>query len=225
MAHPRAACLLAAVLLLSLSLPGCGGRASAPEKTTAAEDLEYKLPDDTSPPRPGSERARALAALDRTRGLTLYSLQPWFPPRPDHPAPAYNSPGYKTYALAQSAAWEKSQREWCAVDECLHDNKVLGHTIVPAGDSLHAVTRAVRESLGKVPSYASACIPEYRHAIEFDADGHHYLVLLCYGCGQVAVAIDGDLSGDEQTYDMGDEAALDAVLKAAGIPLAQKSSV
>jgi hypothetical protein len=218
----RVAWLLAAMLLLPL--PGCGSRTPAPENATAAEETEYELPDETSPPQAGSARAKALAALDRAGTLALYSLQPWSPPRPEPPAPDYNSPEYEGYARARSTAWEKSQREWCTADECLHDNKVLGRTVVPVGDSLRAVTWAVRESLGKVPSYASACIPEYRHAVEFDADGRRYLVMLCYGCGQVAVAIDGKLSRDEQTHDMGDEAALDAILKAAGIPLAPKSS-
>ncbi|MFC5570224.1 hypothetical protein ACFPN1_09155 [Lysobacter yangpyeongensis] len=81
----------------------------------------------------------------------------------------------------------------------------------------------MRESLRDVPNYATACVAEYRHAVEFRADGHLYQVLLCYHCGQLAVLIDGQSDGDEQTYNMGDEKALDAILRAAGVRLAPKS--
>ena len=73
-----------------------------------------------------------------------------------------------------------------------------------------------------MPDYGTACVPEYRHAVEFVSDGVQYQVLLCYGCGQVAVGVDGKFGGDGQTYDMGEEADLDGILTKAGIRQAPK---
>jgi hypothetical protein len=66
-------------------------------------------------------------------------------------------------------------------------------------------------------------VPLYRHAIEFMANDRKFQVLLCYGCGQVAVAIDGERGPDDQAYEMGNESDLDAILRRANIPLAPKS--
>jgi hypothetical protein len=83
--------------------------------------------------------------------------------------------------------------------------------------------KALRESLGKIPGYVSSCLPEYRHGVAFVSGGHRYDVLLCYQCGQVRVVIDGDEEGSAngQTYSMGSQAALNAILRKARIPLAK----
>lgn len=176
-----------------------------------------------SRPDPDSERGEALAAIDGGTDFVLYSLQPWTPPEVPGANAKYGTPEYKAYLAAQSAAWEKSQREWCKREECLHDNLILGKTKLSATADISTVRNNAKLSLEQVPDYATTCVPLYRHAIEFMANDRKFQVLLCYGCGQVAVAIDGERGPDDQAYEMGNESDLDAILRRANIPLAPKS--
>lgn len=214
--YRKIAVVLAAALLLPLALLASvsvfGDKATM--DTVASGDFKVEL----SPPESGSPRARALAALDRAQDVTLYSLQPWQPPQSP---PAWQDLPQAERSQRETEQWQRSEREWCKRERCYHHNRVLGQTSVKAAD-LQEVHKALRESLGQVPDYAAACIPEYRHAVSFISAGKHYDVLLCYGCGQVAVVIDDDLHDRGQTYAMGEERALDAILTRAGIALAAK---
>lgn len=90
---------------------------------------------------------------------------------------------------------------------------------------MNAVRQALGLSLSQVPDYATACIPKYRHAVAYESDGHRYEVLLCYECGQVGIVLDGkEVLEADQTYEMGDEKALNAILERAGVPLAKDAA-
>lgn len=227
----RGACGLA-MFGLMLSAVFFAGRADAAEgnrekfkvsKLVGERGMEQ--PDVPQPPQRDSPRGRALAALAAIEGpLTLYSLQPFVPPTSPPRRGAYGSPEYIAAEKRDDELWERSQREWCARDDCLASNKVLGKVAVNSKNDRAQVIKALRESLGKIPGYASSCLPEYRHSVAFVSGGHYYDVLLCYQCGQVRVIIDGDdEGGNGQTYSMGSQAALNAILRKAGIPLAKAS--
>lgn len=185
------------------------------------EPVEFKV--EISPPDADSERGKALAAINAGTDFVLYSLQPWTPPEVPGADAKYGTPEYRAYEAAQSAAWDKSQKEWCKRDDCLYGNLILGKTKPSSISDIDVVRNTAKLSLAQVPNYATACAPLYRHAIEFIADGRKFQTLLCYGCGQVAVAIDGALGPDDQAYGMGNEGDLDAILRKANIPLAPKS--
>ena len=218
-------------LALILSLAACTPEVERAEAgmSVAAVDPDDLSWDDvrqtmTVPPSPDSPRGQALAALSALKEadeVTLYSLQPWQPPAPDGPMPEYGSPDYESFLRERSAATERSQREWCARAACLYRNRILGKVVPEDAGGRALVLDAALRSLGADPDYAFACIAEYRHAVEFRADGHLYQILLCYGCGQVAVAIDGKLGRPGQTHDMGDEDGLDRMFVGAGVPLAE----
>lgn len=188
--------------------------------SSADEDDVPKV--EISSPDPKSARGKALAAIDSGADFVLYSLQPWSPPQFPRSDAEYGTPEFEAHEAAEHAAWEKSRKEWCAHDDCLYDNLILGKTKLDRAADIETATNNAKLSLGQVPDYATACIAEFRHAIEFVANGHKFQILLCYQCGQVGVAIDGEIGYAEQTYDMGKEGDLDAVLTKAGIPLAPK---
>lgn len=217
---------------LMLSAVFLAGRADAAEgkrekfevsKTVGERGMER--PDVPQPPQRDSPRGRALAALAAMDGpLTLYSLQPYVPP---HLPPVEGVRGSAKYLAAQKRneeILERSEDQWCKRGDCLSGNKVLGKVAVKAKNDRSQVMRALRESLGKIPGYASMCHPEYRHGVAFVSGGKRYDVLLCYQCGQVRVVIDGDEEGssDEQTYSMGSKTALNAILRTAKIALAKE---
>lgn len=226
----RGVCGLAMVGLMCFSV-FFAGRADAAEgkrekfkvsKTVGERGMEG--PDVPQPPQRDSPRGRALAALAALEGpLTLYSLQPYVPPTLPPPQGIDGGPKYLASKKRNEEVLERSQREWCMRDDCLSGNKVLGKVAVENKDDRSQVMKALRESLGKIPGYVSSCLPEYRHGVAFVSGGHRYDVLLCYQCGQVRVVIDGDEEGSAngQTYSMGSQAALNAILRKARIPLAK----
>ena len=205
-------------MLASATLAGC--QASGDTSTLDPASSEVHV----SAPESGSPRALALAAMARADVFQLYSLQPWEPPAPAGQRPPYGSPELETFERAEAAAWRRSEKEWCTRDACLARNKILGTAIVQRSD-VNAVRQALGLSLSQVPDYATACIPEYRHAVAYESDGHRYEVLLCYECGQVGIVLDGkEMLEADQTYEMGDEKALNAILERAGVPLAKDAA-
>ena len=212
------------VLALCIAVTGSACHTNAQDEREILpppEPADFKI--EITPPDADSERGKALAAIDAGADFVLYSLQPWTPPEVPGAGAKYGTPEYKAYEAAQSAAWDKSQREWCKRDDCLYDNLILGKTKLSSIAEIDVVRNTAKLSLAQVPNYATACAPLYRHAIEFVADGRKFQALLCYGCGQVAVAIDGELGPNDQAYAMGNEGDLDAILRRANIPLAPKS--
>jgi hypothetical protein len=211
---------LCGVLLAMLVLTACGEGEAVPiarvQVQGGAEEVII------SAPKPRSPRARTLAALAQARNLVLYSVEAYSPPDRPGPRPQHDRAAIEAYDRAESEAADRNWKTWCTREPCLHGNRILGKTPVLAAADRAAVLTALRESLGQVPDHATACVPEYRHAVSFDANGHRFDVLLCYRCGQVAVAVDGEIGFDEQTWKMGDEGALDAILTRAGIALAPK---
>lgn len=207
--------------LLMVVLAGCqaSGNASAPVDgdATASEAAVLAQQDDprvqVSAPEAGSPRGKALAAMARADDFTLYSLKPYEPPFYPDDAPAYGSPGYEDFSEKFSAAEQRKRDRFCLARGCVAGNEILGSTAVRRADDLQAVRTALHESLAQIPNFATACVPAYRHAIGFHAGGTHYQILLCYECGKVNIVADGNVLGyDDQAYDMGDEAALNAIL-------------
>ncbi len=197
----RMQCCLVLLALSIMALVGCD---PAPRAEAGAQAGSGTPDVVLTPPSRWSARGRTLAALDDATDVVLYSLQPWMPPD-------------------DSADWERSQRDWCVGQRCLLDNRILGETPLRATADVRAATTALRAALGSVPDMVSACSPEYRHAVGFTADGTRHQVLLCYSCGQIAMLVDGkQRGGDEQAGQMGDERALDAILRRAGVPLAAR---
>lgn len=183
---------------------------------TPAEHQDFKI--EASPPKPGSARAQALAALDTAERLTLYSLQPWQPPETPE---AWSKLRSSEFSRRVRKLNDSSQREWCHAHECIDGNRVLGSVEVGAADRA-TVLQALRDSFAKVPNFGFACGAQYRHAVGFFDAGQHYQALLCYHCGQVKIRVDGkDRSGDEQTYEMGDLRAINAILTRAGVRLSE----
>lgn len=218
--------LMVSAIFLAGRADASEGKREKFEVSKVVGERGMERPDVPQPPQRDSPRGRALAALAAMDGaLTLYSLQPYVPP--DLP-PVEGARGSAKYIAAQKRneeILERSQDEWCKRGDCLSGNKVLGKVAVKAKNDRSQVMRALRESLGKIPGYASMCHPEYRHGVAFVSGGKRYDVLLCYQCGQVRVVIDGDEenSSDGQTYSMGSQAALNAILRKARIPLAKAS--
>lgn len=200
------------------------GRRLEISKNVAERGMEP--PTLAQPPARDSVRGRALAALAASEGpLTLYSLQPYEPLDPPSPQGRPGSPKYLAQEKRNAERSARSERHWCRRAVCLDGNKVLGKVAVTGKSDRAHVTKALRESLGKVPEEVSLCHPEYRHAIAFASGGKRYEVLLCYQCQQVRVIVDGDGEGsvDEQADSMGDQNALNAILRKAGIALAKVS--
>lgn len=183
-----------AVTVLLTTLAGCDPAVSADAASApspAMPTIEVSLPE------PGSARAEALLAMKHGARFVLYSIEPW----------TDRMTGSDTFSCRQGS--------------CLAANAVLGRVEIVDADSLRQVRAALRDSLAQVPNFAAACIPEYRHAIGFEADGKRYRVFLCYECGQVGIEVDGkDVLDAGQTFEMGDAKALNAILDKAGVPLA-----
>lgn len=222
----RGACSLA-MIGMAFALAWAGGAHAAEgrrleiSKNVAERGMEP--PTLAQPPARDSVRGRALAALAASEGpLTLYSLQPYEPLDLPTPQGRPDSPKYLAQEKRNEEPSARSERDWCKRAVCLGGNKVLGKVAVTGKADRAHVSKALRESLGKVPEAVSLCHPEYRHAIAFVSGGKRYEVLLCYQCQQVRVIVDGDVEGsvDEQADAMGDQRALNAILRKGGIALA-----
>ncbi|WP_394539719.1 hypothetical protein PRJ39_03620 [Lysobacter enzymogenes] len=211
--------LVLASMLFLIPVSLASAQTDEPRAGTSAEEQDFKV--ELEPPKAGSLRAKALAALtslDRAQALTLYSLQPW--PTPRTPAAWYKLPEAEQSERV-AAFFEKDRRRWCRGHACIDANRVLGRVETSGADRL-AVLQAARDALGKVPNFGYACAAEYRHAIAFADQGHRYEILLCYHCGQVKVVVDGkERSGDQSAYEMGDLRTIDAILTRAGVLLAK----
>ncbi|MEI2431637.1 hypothetical protein RDV84_10575 [Lysobacter yananisis] len=203
-------------LALALAPMAAAAQTNEPQPGTPAENQDFKV--EVEPPKAGSLRAQALAALEQTETLTLYSLEPWQAPRV--PTAWHKLPEAKRSGRID-ALFEKDRRRWCRGYACIDANRVLGRVETSGADRL-VVLQAARESLGKVPNFGYACGAVYRHALAFADQAHRYEVLLCYHCGQVKVVVDGKQdSGDGQAYEMSDLRAINAILTRAGVPLSK----
>lgn len=226
---------LAFFMLASISLGACQ-QAAKPEslddlvkkgliEVEYVKEGEDDLPEvKISPPDARSERGRALAATEKGSAFLLYSLQPRDYPSAPHTNFKYGSAEHKLEEKRFLEAWYKEKEAYCSGGRCLQLNPVLGKVSVTNEKDIQTLKAALRSALGQVPDYATACIAEYRHAISFVSEGKRYDVLLCYGCGQVSVVIDGEPSGDDQAYVMDSEPDLDRILTAHNVKLAPKGT-
>lgn len=186
---------------------------------STAEDPGERIPEvEISSPDPDSERGRALAAVEQGSDFVLYSLQPRGYPDAGDSSHEHGSPEFE----ADMERWREKERLACGNGKCLYLNPVLGAVSIDRPVDIQTMKSILRPALGQVPNFDVACVAEYRHAISFVSDGAKYEVLLCYGCMQIAVAIDGKVGWDDQAYEMGSEEALDAILRRHEVPLSPK---
>lgn len=205
--------LLAAIMAAA----GCAGSGAESAQAADTQNDSADFVVETSAPEPGSSRALALAALDLAEEIELYSLQPYVPPPPPFPG----QPDGNDYDVKLNASTE-SYDNHCRQGGCLYGNKILGKVDVVGRRDQDALREILRLSLDRVPNYGLACAAQYRHAIGFKSDGDEYHVMMCYECGQIAIAMNGNAGYQEQAYEMDGEPELDAILKQAGVPLAPK---
>ena len=209
------AAVLAMLMSACTSFSACAA-ADAPPAPAAAPASGQASQAAPGAPWPGSVRARALSALQRAQTLTLYSLQPT--PKQGTPE-AWDLWSLDERGQRMEEFIRQTQREWCRGHDCIDSNRVLGSIEVGAADR-PLVFKAAREALANVPSYGFICEPIYRHAVAFADGGHRYQVLLSHRCDQIKILVDGKgRCGNEQTTEMKDMAAIDAVLTRAAVAL------
>jgi hypothetical protein len=104
----------------------------------------------------------------------------------------------------------------CKRVACVGKLEVLGETRVPQAESagLRVVLRGWLEG---GPLQVSACMPAYHHAIAFSHDGHEYVALLCYSCGQYELWIDGKAESGGDVPGAKGLDTLNALLATAGV--------
>jgi len=133
----------------------------------------------------GAQERAFLVAAEKTDELRVLSLQaervkfepmpasaarPGLPPPP--PAPVLVPPD-------------------CERVRCAGNVEVLGEVKASAAQRAK-VRKVLRGWLEGGPVQFSACMPLYHHAIAFSHDGHEYVALLCYSCGQYEIWVDGE---------------------------------
>jgi hypothetical protein len=214
----------ALVLTLALGATACAAEhdprgagqiadGSAPSSQSAADIFT------TQPAPSGSLRYRAWTALQRADRVDVLSLDPnayFMPPDIDLP---YGSKEHRAESERLHREWLEDRARRCREIRCVDHHFVVGSTGID-GRSLNEVRGALREALTRLPDYATACAPIYRHAVVFRDRETKWELKLCFECGQVAIGRDGDWSGDEQAAGMTADALFDALLKRAGQRLA-----
>jgi hypothetical protein len=94
--------------------------------------------------------------------------------KPDHGSPEW-------YARNEA----ELDAAWCSTpDGCLEGNRVLGRMAVPDPEGRRALLHLMRQWLAFEPRGEALCMPEFRHAVEFETAGIRRRILLCYDCGQ-----------------------------------------
>ena len=173
----------------------------------------------TVPAPARSLQRRAWEALQRTDRVEVVSLDPnsYFT-MPDIDAP-YGSPAYRAESERMHGAWLDSRARLCRRVRCVGDHVVVGSTTAK-GEALAAVRAAMQEPLTRLPDYATACAPIYRHGLAFRDGDTRWEMKLCFGCGQIAIGRDAKWSNDEQAAGLEAESLLNSLLRRAGQRLA-----
>lgn len=212
---------MSVLLVASLAL---SAHAARPRLADPAMEVRKVDPsEESSAPVPGSARAQALTALAGAQEITLSSLQPWsFPHELEDVSDV--APAKRNEVMVERL--NRSRSQWCESADCFHATRVLGRTQIAATD-MASMRALLRDVLGIMPPYASACIPEYHHALSFADAGSRtrYDILLCYQCAQVLVVVDGKERELGAIAPMGGQRMLDAILTRAGVPLAQRKTL
>jgi hypothetical protein len=131
-----------------------------------------------------SRELRFLAALERAESIEIVSLasreaemtRRWHADKgqPDRGSEAWN---------ARNEA--EIEASWCATpDGCIEGNHVLGRVAVKDRDGRVALLEHLRQWMAFEPAGDVACIPEFRHGVEFESAGVRRRILLCFECGQ-----------------------------------------
>lgn len=82
----------------------------------------------------------------------------------------------------------------------------------------YRLARAIGDAWLRDPVDASApCVPDYRHALNYSADGHVWRVLLSYACGQYRLIRGGVEVGEGHADEPFGQAEFDALLESAGV--------
>lgn len=85
----------------------------------------------------------------------------------------------------------------------------------------YRLAKSIGDSWLRDPATAgAACVPEYRHALTYSADGHAWEVLLDYACGRYRLRRDGVQVGEGFAGAPSGLAEFDALLASAGVAAA-----
>lgn len=168
-----------------------------------------------------SAHMRAWQALQRADRVEVISLDPdaYFV-MPDIDLP-YGSPAYTAEAARLQKAWHASRERRCRESRCVNGHFVLGATQA-TGIAATDLRKGMRETLTRIPNYAAACAPVFRHALSYRDGADTWELMLCFGCGQIDIARNGNWQGPGQAAGMDAEPLLDAILREAGQRLAPK---
>jgi hypothetical protein len=135
--------------------------------------------------RPADSREiRFLAALEQADSIEIVSLASR---EAEITRRSYADNGKPDRGSEQWFARNEAEIEaaWCTPPNgCLEGNRVLGRLAVTRPEDRRALIGHMRQWLAYDPSVDFACIPEYRHAVEFVTAGVRRRLPLCYQCGQ-----------------------------------------
>jgi hypothetical protein len=133
--------------------------------------------------RPADSRPmRFLGALERAETIEIVSLASR---EAEMNQRAHADKGKPGRGSAEWYARNEAELDaaWCATpDGCLEGNRVLGRVRVEDAEGRRAVLDHMRQWLAFEPTVDFACIPEFRHAVEFETAGVRRRILLCYDC-------------------------------------------
>lgn len=176
-----------------------------------------------------SDERKIIAAFDKAENIEIISLEPWFETpqfRKIMDAEWPEGMDEKEQDVFESLQIEKQKeamRMWCAKSECIDENRVLGKISVQKTEQRDFLANTIRGWLESAPNYASACIPSFHHGIAFESEGKKIVLLLCYGCGQYQILVDGKKIGGPQNGGiMSGDVEMNRLFKAAGIKFHQQ---
>jgi hypothetical protein len=173
---------------------------------------------------PESVQSRMLADLADAENVELLSLQPWdmgaYFDEVDKNTPPEDAPDAVKEAsnADEGERQQRAQQQWCEGYPCLFGNRVVGRVATAVPAQLDFVRETLDAWAARHPDYLVGCEPQYHHAIVFEAGGRHYDVLLCYTCGQYAIAVDGKMREGNQAAAASGLKQFNALLEASGIP-------
>jgi hypothetical protein len=175
------------VLSCAIALCLSGGCAQAPVRDAATPT--HAVPPTASPAAPrmhaaDSREMRFLAALERADTVEIVSLASREAElsrrsRADEDESAVHEDEWAARTEAEIAA------DWCTpADRCIQGNRILGRAAVHDAAGRRALVESMRQWLAFEPGYDVACVPEFRHTVEFETAGVRRRILLCFQCGE-----------------------------------------
>jgi hypothetical protein len=178
-------CLLIAVIVL-------GGCVHGDKAVVAATVVAPPMKLQARPRLPEETEMQFLAALEHADSVEIVSLASREAEitRRSHADTGNPDRGSDEWQARNEAELDAA---WCTAPEaCIEGDHVLGRVAVVDAVARRELLGHLRGWLDTRPSEDYACIPEFRHAVEFVTNGVRRQVLLCYQCGQYTLRQDGE---------------------------------